>query len=48
VVHEGKSKGGDEWYNMDEKELRTFLAISLYMGMKKVIGQSQRSYFTAQ
>jgi hypothetical protein len=44
VVHEGKSKGGDEWYDMDEKELRTFLAISLYMGMKKQ--PNVKSYWT--
>jgi hypothetical protein len=33
-VQDGKSKGGEEWYDVDEKELRTFLAVSLYMGMK--------------
>jgi hypothetical protein len=35
VIHEGKSQGGEEWYDVDEKELRTFMAISLYMDMKK-------------
>jgi hypothetical protein len=35
VVEGGKTKGGDDWYDMQEKELRTFLAVSLYIGMKK-------------
>ena len=28
-------KGGDDWHDVDEKEMRTFFSISLYMGMKK-------------
>jgi hypothetical protein len=33
VVVEGKRKGGEDWYDVDEKELRTFMAVSFYMGM---------------
>ena len=35
VVEDGRSKGGHDWYDMDKKELRAFMAVSLYMGMKK-------------
>jgi hypothetical protein len=35
VVEDGRNKSGHDWYDMDEKELRTFLAVSLYMVMKK-------------
>jgi hypothetical protein len=35
VVEDGKSRGGHNWYDMDEKELWTFFTVSLYMGMKK-------------
>jgi hypothetical protein len=35
VVEDGRSKGGHDWYDMDEKELRTFLAVSLYIWHEK-------------
>ena len=35
VLEDGKMTGGDDWHVVDEKEMRTFFAISLYMGMKK-------------
>jgi hypothetical protein len=44
AVEDGKTKGGVDWYDIDEKELRTFLAVSLYMGMKKQ--PYVRSYWT--
>jgi hypothetical protein len=33
VVEEGKMKGGEDWYDMDKKELRTVMAVSLYMAI---------------
>jgi hypothetical protein len=35
VIEDRKNKGSDNWYNIYEKELQTFLAVSLYMAMKK-------------
>jgi hypothetical protein len=44
VVEDGKTKGGKDWYDLDEKELQIFLAVSLYMGMKKQ--PNVKSYWT--
>ena len=35
VVEEEKRNGGDDWYDVDEKELKTFFVVSLYMGMEQ-------------
>jgi hypothetical protein len=31
----GKPKGGDDWYDVDEGELRAFMGVRLWMGMRK-------------
>jgi hypothetical protein len=30
------TRGGSEWYDMTVKELKAFMAVKLYMGLKKL------------
>jgi hypothetical protein len=35
VDGDGKTKGGPKWYNLTVPELKAFIALSFYMGLKK-------------